>query len=53
MHLWILALSGTLAPPAWIQALAVASGGLLSWWLWKPLTRIQSRLRAAWADALG
>lgn len=53
MHFWILALSGTLAPPAWIQALAVASGGLFSWWLWKPLTRIQSRLRAAWADALG
>jgi monovalent cation:H+ antiporter-2, CPA2 family len=53
LHLWILALSGDMAPSAAIQALAIGIGGLLSWWLWKPFTRIQSRLRAAWADAIG
>jgi CPA2 family monovalent cation:H+ antiporter-2 len=53
LHLWILALSGEMAPSAPIQALAIGFGGLLSWWLWKPFTRIQSRLRAAWTDAIG
>lgn len=52
LHLWVLALSGDLAPLPWIQAAGIAVEGLLAWWLWKPLTRLQSRLRAAWADAL-
>lgn len=52
LHLWVLALSGELAPLPWIQAAGIATEGILAWWLWKPLTRLQSRLRAAWADAL-
>jgi CPA2 family monovalent cation:H+ antiporter-2 len=53
IYLWVLALSGDLVPSLATQGLGVAASVLLSTWLWKPLTRIQSRLKAAWSDALG
>jgi monovalent cation:H+ antiporter-2, CPA2 family len=53
LYLWIVALSGRIAPPLPIQLVAAAIATALCIWLWKPLTQLQSRIRAAWADALG
>jgi len=53
IYLWVLALSGDLVPSSAIQGLGIVAVVLLSAWLWKPLTRIQSRLKGAWSDALG
>jgi len=53
LYLWIIALSGRIAPPLPIQLGAAVIATLLCIRLWKPLTQMQSRLRAAWADALG
>jgi len=53
LYLWIIALSGRIAPPLPIQIGAAAIATLLCIRLWKPLTQMQSRIRAAWADALG